>query len=138
MITLRKVTALRTCLVFSLFYGCWSEVQPVADSGAVEIWRAHYSVMNKAVTEGQYDGDKFLQSVRFFDRVTGVGIRYDLGYIGPMVTPHTAEDLQRLDAWFSANSGYLKWDPAEGTLRDRRNPSLVLWRKPEKPADGLQ
>jgi hypothetical protein len=82
---------------------------------AIQIWSKHAAGMESA-----FAGERrnvFVPACSFFTTLTGIPIRVDGDFVGPLPSAETREDWAKVQAWYSQNQARLYWDEAAGAVR---------------------
>lgn len=91
-----------------------------SDSRALEIWRHHEAVVDRAI-KGYQNEDEFIESCLFFLRLTGIDIDVNMSTVGFIPQAEAPKDLKRIRAWYKQNHSRLYWDEKTRTVQVRNS-----------------
>ena len=96
--------------------GCGTSITDTANRRALEVWKKHEAVVERAI-KGEQKDDEFGEACLFFEQVTGISIHVNIFTLGYIPEAEAANDLKLIKAWYRENHARLYWDEATKTVK---------------------
>jgi hypothetical protein len=94
-----------------------AEQADTSEDKAAQVWSKQAAAMEAAFAGERRD--PFVPARKFFTTLTGIPIRVDGDFVGPLPSAETREDWERIQAWYRENHARLYWDEASGAVKVR-------------------
>jgi len=107
-------------ITLATLVGCRQEVpevnRKVDNDTALCEWKRNEAILAKAI-EGESQEDQLLNSLIFFQQLTGISVRGDGTTVGYLLDKEAKDDLVRIQDWCRRHCDELYWDEASQKVR---------------------
>ncbi len=79
-------------------------------------WKEPEDVITGILQGHEFNQEKFIDAVDFFQALTGIPSHDSGTYIGRIPNEQLRKDLEAWSAWYSENGPHLRWNPATGRV----------------------